>query len=317
MSQKTPSYERVNYRLKPAKHVERGMILEALQRLRVFAPLQRYRYIGFGSTYFADFIVVHRVLGIKKMISIEEDEAKRARFLFNRPFRTVKLIFGHSNVVLPTLAWTTPSIVWLDYDGPLTNSVLADIDWVCTAAASGSVLIVTVRADPGAISGDDKGARIRTLKKNIGAKNVPNGITTDGHLADWKLAEVGRTVIDSAIREAVRNRSTRAAQMSYEQLFNFHYRDGARMSTVGGLLLNDTDRGDLKRCSFNDLSYVKAGDDACLISVPFLTNREVRSLDRHLPATAAGTSVEMIPQRDRDAYADIYRFFPTFVDAEF
>ncbi|MGA2454231.1 MAG: O-methyltransferase [Solirubrobacteraceae bacterium] len=317
MSERTPSYERVNYRLRPAKHVERGMILEALQRLSVFAPLRQYRYIGFGSTYFADFIVVHRVLGINKMISIEEDEAKRARFLFNRPFRTVKLIFGHSNAVLPTLAWTTPSIVWLDYDGPLTNSVLADIGWVCSAAASGSVLIVTVRADPGAISVDDKGARIRTLKKNIGAKNVPNGITNDGHLADWRLAEVGRTVIDSTIREAVRDRSTRAAQMSYEQLFNFHYRDGVRMSTVGGVLLDAGHRSELDRCSFKDLSYIKSGSDACLISVPFLTNREVRWLDRHLPATAAGTGVAMIPQRDRDAYADIYRFFPTFVDAEF
>ncbi len=317
MSKSTPSYERVNYRLKPAKHVERGMILEALQRLRVFAPLCRYRYVGFGSTYFADFIVVHRLLGIKKMISIEQDESKRARFVFNRPFRTVKLIFGHSNAVLPTLAWTTPSIVWLDYDGPLTNAVLTDIDWVCSAAASGSVLIVTVHADPGPMRPDDKGARIRTLKKHIGPNNVPNGITTDGHLADWRLAEVGRTVIDSTIRAAVRDRSTRAATMSYKQLFNFHYRDGARMSTVGGILLDDDQRADLERCSFNDLSYVRSDGSACLITVPFLTNREVRSLDRHLPATAAGTSVAMIPQHDRDAYADIYRFFPTFVDAEF
>lgn len=313
----TSSYERVNYRLRPAKHVERGMILEALQRLRLFAPLRRYRYVGFGSTYFADFILVHRVLGIKKMISIEQDEAKRARFAFNRPFRTVNLIFGHSNAVLPTLAWTTPSICWLDYDGPLSNAVLADIDWVCSAATSGSVLIVTVHADPGPLDPSDKGARIRALRKNIGAENVPNGVTTDGHLGDWGLAEVGRTVIDSAIRSAVRDRSTRAATMSYEQLFNFHYRDGARMSTVGGILLNEAQKREFGRCSFEDLDYIRSGVNACVINVPLLTNREVRSLDRHLPATAAGTRVAMIPQRDREAYADIYRFFPTFVDADF
>jgi hypothetical protein len=312
MSQTSGSYERVNYRLKPAKHVERGMILEALQRLRVFAPLRNYRYVGLGSTYFADFIVVHRLLGIKKMISIEKDEAERARFLFNRPFRTVKLIFGHSNTVLPTLAWTTPCIVWLDYDGPLTDAVLTDIDWVCSAAPSGSVLIITVHAHPGTT-----GTRIETLKKNIGAKNVPNGITAEGHLAGWQLAEAGRTVIDSAIREAIRDRSTRTATMSYEQLFNFHYQDGARMSTVGGVLLDDHQRGDLDKCSFGDLSYVKAGKDACRITVPFLTNREVRWLDRRLPATATGAKAPMIPEGDVEAYEDIYRFFPTFVDAEF
>lgn len=312
-----PSYERINYRLRPAKHVERGMILEALQRLRVFAPLRQYRYVGFGSTYFADFILVHRVLGIKKMISIEQDEAKRARFTFNKPFRTVNLMFGHSTEVLPTLAWTTRSIIWLDYDGPLTSSVLADVDWVCSAAPPGSVLIVTVHAEPEPLDPDDEGVRVRTLKKNIEAKNMPNGITADAHLADWGLAEVGRTVIDSAIRAAVRDRSTSSATISYQQLFNFQYRDGARMSTVGGVLLGASERKDLSRCAFDDLSYIKGGEAACVIKVPLLTNREVRSLDRHLPATAAGTRVAMIPKRDREAYAEIYRFFPTFVDADF
>jgi hypothetical protein len=313
----TPSYERVNYILRPAKHVERGMILEALQRVRVFAPLRQYRYIGFGSTYFADFVLVHRALGIKKMISIEQDEAKRARFLFNRPFRTVQLMFGHSNSILPTLKWTTPSIVWLDYDGSLTSSVLTDIDWVCTSAPAGSVLIVTVRADPGQMDPADKTARITALRENVEAKNVPNGITSDGHLAGWGLANVGRTVMDSTIRSAVRDRSAQGSPMSYEQLFNFQYRDGARMSTVGGILLDDEQRSELHRCSFKDLSYVRAGDNACVITVPFLTNREVRWLDRHLPATAAGAGATMISERDRKAYADIYRFFPTFVDAEF
>ncbi len=311
------SYEQVNYGLRPAKHVERGMIVEALQRLRVFGPLRRYRYIGFGSTYFTDFTLIHRSLGIKQMISIEQDEDKRERFLFNRPFRTVQMLFGTSHEWLPKLNWKTPSIVWLDYEGPLVSAMLGDIDTVCSAAPSGSVLIVTVNANPGKFDLDKPDARIERLKKNIHVENVPNGIVADRHLAGWGLADVSRTVIDSSIREAVLNRSTRAARMSYEQLFNFHYSDGTRMATVGGVLFDEDRRSDFERCSFTDLGYVKTGSDACLITVPFLTNREVRWLDRHLPATGAGTSVATIPDADCEAYAEVYRFFPNFVHAEF
>ena len=293
------------------------MLLEALQRLRVFTPLARYRYVGFGSTYFADFTAVHRSLGITKMISIEQDIEQRARFQFNRPFRTVKMIFGPSHSILPTLTWTIPSVVWLDYDGPLSSSILADVDWVCSAAPSGSAVIVTVNADPGPIDPKKPDTRIERLRKSIGAENVPNGITTDGHLGGWKLADVTRTVLDSAIRAAARDRAASAKPATYRQLFNFRYRDGARMATVGGLLLGERHRKELPRCSFDDLDYVKTGADPYLISVPFLTNREVRWLDRQLPATATGLKPGILPDKDRKAYAEIYRFFPTFVDAEF
>lgn len=311
------SYERLNYGLRPAKHVERGMIVETLQRLRVFGPLRRYRYIGFGSTYFADFTLIHRSLGIKQMISIEQDEQNRERFLFNRPFRTVDMRFGTSHEWLPKLSWKTSSIVWLDYEGPLVSAMLADIDTVCSAAPSGSVLIVTVNANPGKLDPDEPGARVERLKKNIQAKNVPNGIVADSHLANWGLADVSRTVIDSSIRKTIQNRSTRTATMSYEQLFNFHYSDGTKMATVGGVLFDEERRSDFERCSFTDLDYVKTGSEACLVTVPFLTNREVRWLDRHLPATGAGTNVATIPDVDCAAYAEIYRFFPNFVHAEF
>ena len=306
------SYEKLNYRLRPAKHIERGMIVETLQRLRMFAPLRQYRYVGLGSLYFADFILVHRVLGIKSMVCIERDEPKAERFRFNRPFRTVALKFGHSNDVLPALSWSQRSIVWLDYDCRLNDEVLADIGWVCGAAPSGSVLIVSVNAEP-----LEEGTRIESFRKAVGRASVPESVTKEGHLAGWRLAEAGRTVIDSAIREAVQDRSVAGARLSYQQLFNFEYRDGVRMSTVGGLLVAGDDQARFNSCEFDDLDYVRRGAETCRIEVPFLTNREVRLLDRRLPATRQGAPVKMIPEDAQRAYRATYRFFPTFVDAEF
>src|SRR4051812_32120603 len=111
------SYERINYALRPAKSVERKMMVEAFRRLSEFRLVDTYRYIGFGSTYFADFQLIHKSLNIQAMKSIERDVENRARFEFNKPFRCIEMEFGESNLVLPTLPWADiPTIAWLDYD---------------------------------------------------------------------------------------------------------------------------------------------------------------------------------------------------------
>ncbi len=59
-----PSYEKIHYGLRPAKNIERKMMCECFWRLSAFHPVHNYRYIGFGSVYFSDFLLFHKVLGI-------------------------------------------------------------------------------------------------------------------------------------------------------------------------------------------------------------------------------------------------------------
>src|SRR5690242_1898583 len=96
---------RVNYSLRPAKQIERRMLTEAFQRLVEFGALSSYRYIGFGSIQFRDFIMFHKHLGITNMLSIEKDAINKARFEFNLPFSCVSLRIGKSGEVLPTIPW--------------------------------------------------------------------------------------------------------------------------------------------------------------------------------------------------------------------
>lgn len=311
-----PSYERINYSVRPAKHVERLMMLEALQRLRVFAPLETYRYIGLGSIHFVDFKLFHRSLGIHRMISIEEDEHNRARFNFNRPFRSVKLMFGHSTSVLPELKWSTRSVVWLDYDGRLDQTVLSDIYLTCSKARSGSVILITVNAQPTPFDKEKPNRRVERLRSDVGGSNVPNDVNKDAQLSDWGLADVCRTIMDSSIRKAVEDRATQGDRFSYRQLFNFQYRDGSRMTTVGGVLLDDRDLERFEHGAFDELKYLRDGDDAYEINVPSLTHREMRHLDRELPLRPKGTIPKFIPVADCEAYAENYRFFPAFADAD-
>ena len=110
------SYESINYSLRPAKNIERRMLCEAFRKLSEFERLDRYRYIGFGSTFFSDFSLFHKSLRITDSISIEKDVQNHERFEFNRPYRCIRIEFGESNEVLPKLAWDVKTIVWLDYD---------------------------------------------------------------------------------------------------------------------------------------------------------------------------------------------------------
>jgi hypothetical protein len=142
------SYEKINYSLRPAKSIERKMLCDAFRRLSAFDKVENYQYIGFGSTYFSDFILFHRALGITKMISIEKDKENKERFMFNRPFRCVELEFGKSNEVLPKLNWDAKSILWLDYDDKLDNHVLSDVRFFCINASPGSVIVLSVNAHP-------------------------------------------------------------------------------------------------------------------------------------------------------------------------
>src|SRR2546421_725771 len=102
------SGEKIDYRLRPAKSIERKMFAEAFRKLSEFGRLDAYRYVGMGSFYFSDFILFHRLLGLRQMISIEgeDDPSKQERFTFNLPFsdKNINLIFDTVKSVLPALS---------------------------------------------------------------------------------------------------------------------------------------------------------------------------------------------------------------------
>ena len=59
------SFSRFNYLLRPSKQVERKLFIEALHRLALGNfRIHEYTYLGFGSPYYADFILFHKYLYI-------------------------------------------------------------------------------------------------------------------------------------------------------------------------------------------------------------------------------------------------------------
>ncbi|TYQ28169.1 O-methyltransferase [Pseudanabaena sp. UWO310] len=316
----TRSYQKINYSIRPAKNIERKMICDALRKLTEFRLLETYRYIGFGSLYFSDFMLFHKALNIKVMVSIENEENpdRKKRFLLNRPFGCIDMQFGHSNEILPRLDWNDNTITWLDYDGSLNESVLEDIKTICKKVTSGSILLISVNAHPGVEKEENGEDRLDRLKKAVGEEKVPIDVFNN-HLPGWGTAAVLRRIIDNEIKEALANRNgvlREGSKIQYKQLFNFHYKDGANMLTVGGIFFDQGTQHKVSGCGFDSLPFVKIGDQPFKIEVPSLTYRELRMLDNHLPLENELPKLDGIPESDIKTYSEVYRYFPNFAEAE-
>jgi len=320
----TRSYQKVNYALRPAKNIERKMICEALRQLSEFCLVETYRYVGFGSLYFSDFILFHKALNITSMISIEGELDKniQKRFVFNRPFGCIDIRFGHSNNVLPTLDWNEDTIAWLDYDGRLDHNVLADVKTICSKAKAGSVLIISVNAHPGPeFEKDDSGeekSRLDRLKKLVGEEKIPIDISNKD-LPSWKTAAVFRRIINNEIEQTLTYRNgglLGAEKLRYKQIFNFNYNDGANMLTIGGVFFNQEAEHKVNNCAFERLQFIKLEDEAFKIEVPNLTYRELRSLDNKFPIKNGLPKLDGVPEGSIRIYSEVYRYFPNFAEAE-
>ena len=320
----TASYRKVDYSLRPAKFSERKMLCEVFSRLRPFSPLQRYLYVGFGSIWFADYTLFHRSLGIREMISMERVSAHKTRFIFNRPFGNVDIRVGAASQHLPTLDWGRRIILWLDYDDPLSPSILDDLHTVATRAESGMALAISVQAEQmhsGLSDDDETSLPIRTVgefSKEFGNRRTPQSISpTD--LMGWGIAATTRKLLCEELHEALVTRNLPLpdeGKLAFRQVAAFEYADDAKMTTIVGIFVNPTEHETFLACGFRELHYFTDGPEALRIKVPKLTPREMRHLDSLLPTLPTRRQLDPIPPSEAENYARLYRYLPNFAAFE-
>jgi hypothetical protein len=295
----------LSYVRRPAKFIQRRMVVDALRRLRAFAPLSSYEYVGFGGMEFVDFDLIHRELGICRMTSIELDTRNSDRYQFNAPFAEVKLVFDRASAILPTLLDDAVlRVVWLDYECRLNQEVLQDLGTALRKLLPGSVFLVSVNA----VAPTTAGERLNTFTADVTPERVPEG-TTNGTLAKWGWSEASHAIL---VAEAASEVVRRTDGASFEQLFDFRYADGARMLTWGGIIVGPGNRQSFDLANFDELSQVRnEGDPPCKVDPPLLTMREALHLNAQLPTANVRTlRARGIPPADLESYADLYRWYP-------
>lgn len=316
------SFRKINYSLRPAKHAERKMMGELFRRLAAFSPLEEYRYVGLGSVWFADFSLYHKALGIADMVSIERATGSRARFEANRPFN-IQMKFMPTTQALPELDWTKRSIVWLDYDGVLSSDILLDARNAGGSCRSGSIIAISVncgRADQVNTAEDDPNGptALERFRVTFGRERVANDVIDDD-LLGRRFAKLSRNMILAEIEDAVAQRNGQGKTKSvFAPIASFSYKDDAPMTTIVGVLYDETEKANFDKCHFGELDFLSAGNDLIDIQVPKLTIRELRYLENQLPL-AEGNDLQLegdIPPSEASAFAKLYRYLPNFATLE-
>ncbi len=299
----------VRYLSRPAKAIQRRMIVDACRRLGPFGAPSAYEYIGFGALEFIDFHLMRRGVGVVKMTSIEHNFSGRKRYEFNRPYGEVDVLIGRAGARLRDVDWSGLRIVWLDYESALDEDVLGDVAQISQRLQPGSVLIVSVNSEPARPMGE----RLKIFSENVEDWRVPPG-TTDHTLAQWGWADAQRRVLADSLTSEMAGRLDGAW---LHQLFDFRYADGAKMQTFGGIVLIPALERSLVDCRFEDLEFICGRDDEpVVIEVPNLTAKERDHLDRQLPVSAGAVpGLPGLSSGDAQQYADYYRWYPSPVES--
>lgn len=262
----SPSFERIDYQLRYNKHIERKLVFDLLAKSKPFVGFDGHAYIGFGSMWFSDFRLAHRILGLTRMISMEREEyAERAEF--NLPYRCIEVRGGNSTECLSGLKpeeWQSPFISWLDYDGCLDDSVVKDLGIFLDRCLPNSVLLTSINANrsnyrprnmpPSRTRIGTALGQVEALlgngvvpprfepKEEVGAHgDVPEDRFAE-FLAESLLAFMVHRVAASGRKYGVTAEGDNIP-LSFLPLFNFCHKDGVEMVTVGGVVCSGANVG--------------------------------------------------------------------------
>lgn len=320
MTKPSDSFKQFNYALRPSKQVERKVMIEVLLSLsNAGYSFRNYTYIGFGSPYYVDFVMFDKYLFIDSMICVEWGDIKR-RMQFNKPFKFIKLKLGALSKYIPNIRQSQQYLIWVDYDRPLDEEMLKDIDGCLTRIAGNSVFVITIDARP-RLSRDDFDLDDKSpeelehftvqVYREWFASYVDEIITVDS-LTPSHVAELFYRVVIERVRRTL---SKRKDDLRFCQIFNYVYRDGAPMLTIGGIICEPKEERRLQREGALRHKFIRTDAEALEISVPPLTVREKLWLDKHLDKDlTANKTVFELEDDLLSNYRTFYKEYPTFVE---
>lgn len=319
------SFEKINYNLRPNKSIERKMICESIARLSIIEDLKQYRYIGLGSTYFSDFVLFHKSLGFTKMISIEGNEDAKERVEFNIPFSCIEMEYGESTTILPNLELDKhKNIIWLDYDGTINRDTFSDLHTIVTNTKECSIFLISLNAESGSL-GETVDKKKEKLIELIGSDRIP-GEYSDLSITKKNYIKMLHRMIDMQIQNSISIRNGASENKSaYRQIFNFIYKDGATMLTIGGIIANeDLIDGYIDKMQLRTMDFYMSSESYYEIKCPNLTFKEVNALNRCMPCLIECDSDDKITNKEFKSiplskddiinYKEVYRYYPNYAE---
>ena len=324
--------DRINYSIRTNKNIERKLVFDLLKAVDPVFGFRDYRYIGFGSMWFVDFILAHRFLGISDMWSLEQSAFDRAEF--NKPFQCIRVLEGYSTPLIEGMLdsdWQKRAVAWLDYTGRFDDDVVQDCRRFLSRAAVGSVLIVTVNASrrsyvakaPGGVSISSVETLRRLLGDSVGDPGLSGERQDVGELEfPGLLSKSLVNFMTSVVRSS--GRSSEDLPDRFVPLFEMHHEDQARMTTVGGIVTSWRHVAPLEAALKSSATELYAGNARLrqTLDLKPITMKEKIVLDRLLPenldqfvAAALAAGIKLSADQI-EKYRPLYSHFPMFAETQ-
>lgn len=308
-----PSFNVINYSVRPSKSIQRQIVFDGLSNLESTLGLRDATYIGFGSIWFTDFVLAHTKINIDRMISMESDEVGFKRAYFNRPYSIVSVEHGHSNGIIPDLLddkdlCSKPWVVWLDFDYELNPSVVEDMRKLAEGAPINSVLVFTLNALPSKYGKTRE--RQAYLEETLGSV-VPDNLTVRQCREPYlqlTLAELSTKFMTSVTAKISRSGK-------FVPAFRLPYKDGAPMITFGGIILGE-EKADQVQEIVNGGNWAGMTDEQ--IVAPHLTVKEAIQMQSLLPTDNAITRDQIrklgfdLTDSEIAVFQKYYKHYPSF-----
>lgn len=312
------SDQNINYQIRPSKSIERKMMCELVKEIQIIQGTSELRYIGMGAKYFTDFLLFHNEFGVTDMISIEAERERAMRYEFNKPLKSIQMIYGTTNEVLPQIDQFEEkmNLVWLDYDGAFSEGMLSDIETLCRRLYVGSMFFISCNYSFAGKASEKRSA----FEKSVGDYFEPD--IEKSRYTNNGIPLIIQELINNLILKVLekRNRSDSSRNVQYMQLLFLKYKDGAPMLTIGGILVDD----ELKNRIINSnilqkLIYCSRDNECFNIEVPKLTYKEIQLVLREIPITDKeyednkerfhGIGLDEIRKFEK-----IYRYYPYYTE---
>ena len=312
------SDQNINYQIRPSKSIERKMMCELVKEIQIIQGTSELRYIGMGAKYFTDFLLFHNEFGVTDMISIEAERERAMRYEFNKPLKSIQMIYGTTNEVLPQIDQFEEkmNLVWLDYDGAFSEGMLSDIETLCRRLYVGSMFFISCNYSFAGKASEKRSA----FEKSVGDYFEPD--IEKSRYTNNGIPLIIQELINNLILKVLekRNRSDSSRNVQYMQLLFLKYKDGAPMLTIGGIRVDD----ELKDRIINSnilqkLIYCSRDNECFNIEVPKLTYKEIQLVLREIPITDKeyeenkerfhGIGLDEIRKFEK-----IYRYYPYYTE---
>lgn len=330
------------YHLRSHKAVDRRLFIDLLMRFERWRPIQDYVYFSMGAYPLEDHKLIHRMVGINRLVAFDYDEAVVARQKFNRPVESCVCLNKKSADVIQDLErillecdFRDPPgvILWLDYTDPKQiGSQIREFQSLLEKLAVGDVVRVTVNASPNELLDADevKGPLPITEKMRKQFASLQNRI---GDFLPSSVAATDMTkdglprVLASSFGAAASRTLPPTSELCFLPLSIVRYADSNQMLSITGVVVKRSDTDDLKEAMGMSSwpFFSKTWDEVHELVVPALTLRERLFLERGIVSKSPEELVEELgfsKAANIDlldflvSYKKYYRFYPTMLPAE-